>query len=93
MLVFLPHQRCKFRRRLVARGFGIDGLHEAVSLPAADPPTGLRGRRTLLQAGSFSKLIREHAYQPPVICSCIGNPDPEVQRDTTLVALYPALQL
>ena len=46
-----------------------------------------------LKPGSFNKLIREHAHQPPMICSGIGKPDPEVQRATTFVALCPALPL
>lgn len=44
-----------------------------------------------LKPGSFGKLIRERLYQPVVVSSGIGKPDPEVQRATTFVALYPAL--
>lgn len=46
-----------------------------------------------LKPGSFNKLIREHAQQPPLICRGIGKPDREVQRATTFAANYPALPL
>ena len=73
-------------------------MRSAVFLkPASGPQQGGQighsDRRGPLQPGSFGKLIREHAQKPRVVSSGIGKPDPEVQRATTIVALYPARPL
>ncbi len=63
---------------------GFDGRSAVFVKPDRCPQQGGQIRRSGSggppQPDSFGKLIRESSDQPVVVCSGVGEPDPEVQR-------------